>query len=499
MGSAGSHAPIREFTRQEALKLIHEKPEQAADLLVALNNTVIVLMGRVEELNGTVVELRGKVVELEQRLAKNSSNSSKPPSSDGYGKPNPKSLRTKTGKKSGGQTGHSGDTLTQVDVPDERVPHGPATCSCGLQICQGTLVNEVRRQVFDILAPRMRVVEHYVQTVACACGKVHVGQFPDGINAPVQYGPNIKAIASYLNQYQFLPYERTCEALADLLGCHISPGTLRNILAECHAHLENTEAMIKDHISAAAVAQYDETGMRIEGKTNWIHSASTSHATHYHAHERRGSDAANDAGILPRFKGKAIHDGWKAYMRFDCEHGLCNAHHLRELRFVEEECHQPWARDMAGLLLDIKAAVASARAAGHGQLDEVIHTRFIARYADIIAAAYVANPWQEPDDPAKRGRKKKTKALNLVERLDKQRDAVLLFMNDFMVPFDNNLAERDIRMVKLHQKISGSFRSRTGAEIFCRTRSYLSTARKNGVGALQALQLAFKSTPFAIP
>lgn len=490
MGSAGSHIPIQVLTKLEALKMIHERPEQAADLLVALNNTVIVLMGRVEEL--TI-----KVVELEQRLAKNSSNSSKPPSTDGYGKPNPKSLRTKTGKKSGGQAGHIGETLSQVDAPDELVQHGITTCSCGLSIDQGILINEVRRQVFDIKEPRLHVVEHLVQSVACACGKVHVGRFPEGINAPVQYGSNIKAIASYLNQYQFLPYERTCEALADLLGCHISPGTLQNILAECHTNLDSTETIIKDHISEAEVAQYDETGIRIEGKTNWIHSASTSRATHYHAHERRGSEAAESAGILPRFKGKAIHDGWKAYLKFDCEHGLCNAHHLRELRFVEEECGQPWARDMAGLLMEIKSAIVTARTDGHDKLDEESHARFIARYADIISAAYTANPWQEPNGPVKRGRKKKTKALNLVERLDKQRKAVLLFMNDFMVPFDNNLAERDIRMVKLHQKISGSFRSRAGAEFFCRTRSYLSTARKNGVSALQALQLVFKNTPFS--
>lgn len=472
--------------------MVQENPTQAADLLVALSNTVFVLMGRVDELSS-------KVVELERRLAQNSSNSSKPPSSDGYSKPNPKSLRTKTGKKSGGQTGHRGDTLIQVDVPDERVPHGPITCSCGLPICQGALINEVRRQVFDITEPRLHVVEHFVQTVACACGKVHGGQFPDGINAPVQYGPNIKAIASYLNQYQFLPYERTCEALADLLGCHISPGTLQNILAECHENLESTEVLIKDHISVARVAQYDETGMRIAGKTNWIHSASTSHATHYHAHGRRGSEAAIDAGILPRFMGKAIHDGWKAYLKFDCGHGLCNAHHLRELRFVEEECSQPWARDMAGLLLEIKSAVDYARTEGHDKLNEESYARFTARYTDIISAAYAANPWHAPDGPVKRGRKKRTKPLNLVERLDQQRDAVLLFMNDFMVPFDNNLAERDIRMVKLHQKISGSFRSHSGAEIFCRMRSYLSTARKNGVGALLALQLAFKNTPFAFP
>jgi transposase len=270
--------------------MVQEKPEQAADLLVALNNIVIVLMGRVEELSA-------KVVELEQRLTKNSSNSSKPPSSDDYGKPNPKSQRTKTGKKSGGQTGHAGDTLTQVDEPDEHVTHGSVTCPCGLPIAQGTLLIEVRRQVFDNIEPRLRVVEQVVRTVACGCGMIHAGQFPEGINAPVQYGPNIKAIASYLNQYQFLPFERTCEALADLLGCHISPGTLHNILAECHANLESTEVMIKDYISAADVAQFDETGMRVEGRTNWIHSASTSRATHYH-------------------------DGWKAYLLFDCGRGI---------------------------------------------------------------------------------------------------------------------------------------------------------------------------------
>jgi len=482
---------VKELSKAEALHIIRDNPDQAADMLVALTHSVNLLVER-------VTELTEKVAVLELRVAKNSSNSSKPPSSDGYNKPSPKSLRTITGRKSGGQAGHPGETLQQVETPDDRKIYCPPTCTCGLSLEDAKVIREERRQVFDIPLPVVQVTEHCVQTKECSCGQIATGQFPAAVTAHVQYGSNIKSMAVYLNQYQHLPYERTCEALAELLGIQISEGTLLNILAECHANLEESEAATKEHIIASKVVNADESGLRIGGKTRWVHSASTKDATHYHAHERRGADATISAGILPHFQGTVIHDGWKAYMRFSCHHGLCNAHHLRELVFVEEQCQQFWAKEMQELLLDIKQAVDGARSAGLGSLDATDHAGFMKKYDTLITIAYAVNPWQAPIDKPRRGRSKKPKPLNLVERLDKQRDAVLLFMNDFAVPFDNNLAERDIRMVKLKQKVSGCFRSMAGAEMFCRIRGYVSTARKNHIGAMDALLRAFHGNPFII-
>jgi transposase len=227
------------------------------------------------------------------------------------------------------------------------------------------------------------------------------------------------------------------------------------------------EKSIKNEITSSEVAHFDETGLRTDGKTRWVHSASTESATHYHVHNKRGAEASISAGILPNFKGTAVHDGWKPYASFKCRHGLCNAHHLRELIFIEEQHEQKWAKQMAELLRRIKIAVCKAQEAGAIALEPEPLQNFSAKYEQIISDAYVENPWEVPIGPPRRGRKKKTKPLNLIERLDKQQEQVLLFMNDFSVPFDNNLAERDIRMVKLRQKISGCFRDYSGAETFC--------------------------------
>jgi transposase len=330
---------IPELSKEQASKMIKDEPEQAADLLVVLTKTV-------NDLSAKVAELTTKVEDLEGRLSKNSSNSSKPPSSDGYKKPAPKSLRKKSGKKSGGQEGHKGTTLSQVSTPDEIITHHCGTCSCGSNLDNGTVLSEERRQVFDIPKPRIEVVEHVVQTVKCSCGKIHTGTFPEGVASPTQYGPGVRSLAVYLNQYQHLPYERTCEAMRDVFGCRLSQGTLKNILAECYTKLEASEEAIKRHIQSSEVAHYDETGLRIDNKTRWVHSASTESATHYSAHDKRGADASISAGILPLFKGTAVHDGWKSYMGFPCRHGLCNVHHLRELLFIEEQFKQKWPKEM---------------------------------------------------------------------------------------------------------------------------------------------------------
>lgn len=268
-------------------------------------------------------------------------------------------------------------------------------------------MSEERRQVFDIPAPRIEVTEHCVPKIKCSCGKIHTGVFPEGVNSPVQYGPGVRAMTVYLSQYQHLPYERTCEALRDLFNCSISQGTLRNILAECYTQLEGAEDAIKRQITSSEVAHFDETGLRTDGKTSWIHSASTESATHYHVHKKRGAEAPISAGILPKSKGTAVHDGWKSYMSFECRHGLCNAHHLRELIFIEEQYRQEWAKQMAELLRKINGSVRKAQEEGGVALAPDLLQRFSARYKQIISGAYGENPWEEPTGPPRRGRKRR--------------------------------------------------------------------------------------------
>jgi transposase len=299
----------------------------------------------------------------------------------------------------------------------------------------------------------------------------------------------------YLKNYQFLPYERTCELLADLFNCGISEGTLANIIGECHERLEQPVQQIKERITQARVAHFDESGSRVEGKLWWLHAASTPNATYYEIHPKRGSEALDAIGILPDFLGRAIHDFWHPYFGYGCAHGLCNAHHLRELIFVHEQHHQDWATAMIDCLLDIKEAVSQARPIANHLTEDQLHV-FEARYQGILDQGYAQNPLSPAHAGKKRGRRKKTKPRNLIERLDRHRQEALAFMYNFNVPFDNNLAERDIRMMKVQQKISGLFRSEEGAKAFCRIRSYISTARKNAMGALDAIARVFTGDPF---
>jgi len=439
-----------------------------------------------------------RVRHLEEQLAKNSRNSSKPPSTDGFKKPSPKSLRKKGQRKSGGQPGHTGHTLKRVERPDHTEVHQVDVCEC----CRRSLADQEpqsveKRQVHDLPPRRLIVTEHQAEIKKCSCGHLNKAAFPKGVNAPTQYGEGVKAAAVYVKNYQYLPYERACELLDDLLGCPLSEGTLANIISQCDDLAETPVAQIKEMIEQASVAHFDETGSRVEGKLWWLHSASTENATYYDIHRKRGSEAIDAIGILPDFIGRAIHDFWKPYFGYSCLHGLCNAHHLRELIFVHEQHQQDWADHMIDCLLDIKDAVDQARQTVD-HLDEKQIRNFETRYQQILDEGYARNPL--PPLPAKakrkRGRRKKSKPRNLLERLDEHRTEALAFMYDFNVPFDNNQAERDIRMMKVQQKISGMFRTEDGAKAFCRIRSYISTARKNTVGAMDALTRLFSGNPF---
>lgn len=450
------------------------------------------------EMDARIRALEERVQSLENQLTKNSRNSSKPPSSDGFNKPAPKSLRKKGKRKSGGQPGHTGHTLKMADKPDHTKVHRVTECEhCGRSLADRSADSVEKRQVHDLPPMRLIVTEHQAESKTCACGCLNKATFPEGVNAPVQYGGGIKAAAVYLKNYQYLPYERTCELLNDFFGCPMSEGTLANIIAESHKLAADPVEKIKELVERATVAHFDETGSRVEGKLWWLHSASTAHATYYDIHRKRGSEAFDDIGILPDFIGRAIHDFWKPYFGYDCRHGLCNAHHLRELIFVHEQHQQDWAGRMIGCLLDIKDAVDLAKQTTD-RLDRRQIQNFEARYQQILDEGYAENPLtaQPASKKKKRGRRKKTKARNLLERLDEHRGEGLAFMYDFNVPFDNNQAERDLRMMKVQQKISGMFRTEDGAKAFCRIRSYISTARKNAVGAMDALTRLFSGNPF---
>lgn len=486
------------LTRHEALAIYHAGPQTVVRVLLAMDARIHALEQQVLELTVRLDASEQRVRLLEDQLAKNSRNSSKPPSTDGFQKPAPKSLRKKSARPSGGQPGHTGQTLARVEPPDRIEPHRVERCAwCDRSLAHRPPEGIETRQVHDLLPMRLLVTEHQAEMTRCACGHLNKAAFPEGVTASVQYGPGVKAAAVYLKHYQFLPYARTCELLGDFFGCPMSEGTLANLLDDCHARLEQPVQQIKARIAHAPVAQFDERGARVEKNLWWLHTASTAHATYYGIHPKRGIEALEAIGILPDFRGRAIHDFWRPYFKYGCAHGLCNAHHLRELIFVHEQHQQAWADAMIDCLLDIKKAVALAKPT----TDHLTNARirnFEARYQRILDDGYAANPVSASPAPAgtTRGRRKKTKPRNLLERLDVHRQEALAFMYDFRVPFDNNLAERDIRMMKVQQKISGLFRSEDGAHAFCRIRSYLSTARKNALGALEAIARVFTGNPF---
>lgn len=464
------------------------------DLTSASREDLLVLIAA---LQAQVAELQARVQALEDRLATDSHNSSKPPSSDGPGvKPHPKSLRAHAGRKPGGQPGHVGATLRQVDQPDAITVHAPATCqACGRSLEGVPSLRRERRQVVDLPPVTARVVEHQAETKRCpGCGAETSGQFPEGVEAPAQYGPGVATLAVYLNQAQLLPLERTGEVLAEVFGCPLSEGTLERAVGACHARLAETEAAIKRGVAGAKVAHFDETGLNVCGKSAWLHVASTPSLTFYAAHQKRGREALDAIGVVPQFRGRAVHDGLASYWQYEqCAHALCNAHHLRELTFVEEQLGQSWARDLKDVLLESKRAVDEARGQGLEALSAETKWQLERRYDAVLEAGGKANPPPEPT--GKRGRPKRGKAGSLVDRLREHKGATLAFLHDFAIPFDNNQAERDIRMTKVRQKISGCFRTTTGADRFCRIRGYISTLRKQGMPVLAALGGALLGNP----
>jgi transposase len=456
------------------------------------------LIAIILELQRQLREQAALIQELRDQLAKNSQNSGKPPSSDGLKKPRTRSLRKKSGRRSGGQKGHQGHTLKMVEQPDHIQVHEASTCShCATDLQSVEPCGYEKRQVFDVPPMRIEVTEHQAEVKTCpGCGQQVKGDFPSDVTQPVQYGPRFKAQASYLNNYQFIPLARTCELLGDFYGHMPSEAFVLDANATLVDQTEPSLATIKQQLIAADVAHFDESGLQVEGQLNWLHVASTDQLTYYAVHPKRGQVGMKAVGILPEFEGRAVHDHWKSYFTFDdCQHALCNAHHLRELQFVLDQYDQTWARQMAQLLLDIKDEVQAAPLEQTTLSPELL-AHFEQRYDELIAQGLKANPPPADPPPRKRGRKKQSPPKNLLDRLQQFKPQVLAFMYDFRVPFDNNLAERDVRMVKVKQKVSGAFRTRTGAETFCIIRSYISTVRKQGRNVIDAIHDALTGNPF---
>jgi len=464
----------------------------------ALKSIIQVLQQQVQELQRTVAAQAAEIQKLRDQLAKNSRNSGKPPSSDGLKKPRTQNLRTKTGRRSGGQKGHKGHTLEMVEQPDHVQVHPVAQCShCAADLQSVESGEPERRQVFDIPPMGIEVTEHRAEVKVCPqCGSRVKGDFPQDVTQPVQYGPRIKAQASYLNNYQLIPWARTCDLLGDFYGHTPAEALVQDANAALVKSIEPSLDVTKEQLIVSDVVHFDESGLRVEGQLNWLHVASTEFLTCYIVHPKRGQDGMNAMGILPALEGRAMHDHWSPYFTYDnCLHALCNAHHLRDLLFVVEQYEQSWAEEMVELLLDIKAAVGAASPDQMSLATDRL-AYFEQRYDELIAQGLEANPPLADPPPKKRGRKKQTPPKNLLDRLQKHKPQVLAFMYDFRVPFDNNLAERDVRMVKIKQKVSGAFRTPAGAQTFCAIRGYISTVRKNGLNVIDAIYDALTGCPF---
>jgi transposase len=420
---------------------------------------------------------------LVNRLGLNSRNSSKPPVTDPHREKKP---RAANGRKPGGQPGHAGKTLKQVADPDiikpifvdrNLLPPG-----------QYRKVGYEARQVID-LDISMVVTEYQAEILADQSGKKFIAPFPEGVARPVQYGIGVKAHAVYMSQYQMIPYNRIEEQFLDQMLMPISAGSIVNFNQEAYARLEHFENWVKEQLFFSSLVHLDETGVNIGGVRNWLHNTSNDKFSYFYPHQKRGGAALDEIGILPSYQGILCHDHWKPYFNYGQVHALCNAHHLRELTRAWEQDGQQWAKQMITLLLDINTAVENAG----GCLDPPASQQYRKRYRVLLAEAESeCPPPKKSPKHWKPGRVAKSKSRNLLERLKEFEDDVLRFMDNQFVPFSNNQAENDLRMIKVQQKVSGCFRSMEGAKIFCRIRSYLTTCRKQGVSATEALRLLFQ-------
>ena len=446
------------------------------------------------QLRDSVAALTARIAELETLLGRNSKNSSMPPSAEGFAKPPVTPNRAARRRRPGKQLGDQGHRLEPVAHPDHVVIHSPQRCeSCARDLTHGEIVKEEIRQVFDLPEVRAVVTEHRAESRRCRCGTVTTAPFPLEAIGPTCYGPSVRALLTYLVVAQHLPIERATEVFKECCAITVSTGFATSLIGEAGEGLDVFIGATREALRQSPILHLDETGARVAGKLGWVHSASTSSLTSYLFHRRRGRVAIDEFGVLPGYSGVAVHDGWTPYRRYDATHALCNSHHLRELRAVSES-GQLWADELSALLVTTLDKVHAAKAAGQCSLSTRTLSSIIHHYDELVQAGLLANP--PPLRTGKAGRPSRTKAANLAGRLSRYHDDVLRFATDFAVPFSNNQAERDLRMVKLQQKISGCYRTEAGATNYLAIRSYVSTARKQGINVLGALRDLFEGHPF---
>ena len=438
---------------------------------------------------------RARIAELEAQLRQTPRNSSRPPSSEGLDKPppRPRALRKKSGRKPGGQDGHEGTTLAQVARPDREERHEPGCCGrCGAGLAGRPVTGVDRRQVFDLPEVTATVTEHQLIERECGCGHRTKGTAPQGAEAPVQYGPRVAAIIVYLYIGQFLSKERTAQALAELFGIPLSPATVAGVTARAAGRLGGFLQHARDQIAASGVAGFDETGFRVDGRLHWVHCARTGTYTLLMVHPRRGTEAMEAMGILPGFAGVAVHDAWASYDTYTApDHQLCCAHALRELQAVTDAAPDGqwcWAAQAAEALTAMQHLVREAVSQGRDAADPVALAAQIRLYRS--AALIGASQTAARSGPLMR------KHNALARRLADRQDDYLRFTRDRRIPPDNNGSERDIRMAKLKQKVSGCLRTLTGARQFCAIRSYLSTAAKHDLSSLNVLVMLTEGRPW---
>ena len=451
--------------------------------------TIEALLEIIETQTAQIKQLEARIKELEKRLNKNSSNSSKPPYSDGLSKPpHTSSLRENGKNKSGGQPGHKGETLKQTETPDITKKHILTTCpDCHHSPLQSPLLGTVKRQVFDIPPPKIEITEHQAEIKYCkCCNKSVTAAFPAGVRAPVQYGEVIRSWSVYYQYQHFIPEDRLQQIFSDLYGIQLATATLTGYNRIAFDVLAPFEESILSQVKIAAVKNMDETGFRVTGKTQWLHVASTKTATYYHVSPKRKS-------LLDGLSGTVVHDHWKSYFNLHgVEHGLCNQHHLRELKSIIEHEKEPWATAMTRIL---KVALRCRHFHGHHAIPAARIKRLTSIYDKIIKHGLVFHEAQTPlPCKGKRGRQPRRTGHNLLLRLLHYKQDVLRFLHDPAVPFTNNDAERDLRMMKCKQKISGGFRSMQGAEQFARIRGFISTVRKQGFNVLNSIQSVFSGS-----
>lgn len=472
--------------------------EQLSQEVATLKATVETLTATIDAQAKVIAQLNQANQELREQLNKNSQNSSKPPSSDGLKKPTPKSLRKSSGKKAGGQKGHPGTYLSVLGEPDEVIAHMPAACSgCPYdKLCRGTACVAEKRHVVDAVVT-VNIVEHQMLEIPICMmhGDYRKGEFPCNVKATVQYGENLQALAVALNTVGAVSVNRTHEILSGVFDIPIATGTISNMVKRCADSLTNTVDKIKQKVIGSGLGHFDETGTRVDKKLWWVHNASNCAFTYLDISPKRGFEGMEQCGVLTAFNGIAMHDCWAPYWKYpDMQHAICCAHLLRELTGIcDNYPEQTWAPAFIDLLIEMKRVKEKAIAADKTELSYYHYHKFDQRYEALIQLARDENPLLEQTQK-KRGRKKKGKVLALVERLIKYKASVCLFIKNFAAPFDNNQAERDIRMIKVKTKVSGCFRREDGARQYLKLMSYIGTARKLGYNAYNAIRNAISGS-----